>query len=84
MTFKSLENFSKIWQVKIDYCLKTTLGLILGKCKIFFPETLTELRDFLLYIKNIIIFLLWALIKFINFKNRKSNFIKLQNLTKYH
>ena len=56
MTLKSLENFSKNIKGKLrfDYCLKNHTWLnIGGNAKIFFvPETLTELRDFLLYIKN--------------------------------
>ena len=56
MTLKSLDNFSKNIKGKLrfDYCLKNHTWLnIGGNAKIFFvPETLTELRDFLLYIKN--------------------------------
>ena len=56
MTLKSLENFSKNIKGKLrfDYCLKNHTWLnIGGNAKIFFvPETLTELRDFLLYIKD--------------------------------
>ena len=56
MNLKSLDNFSKNIKGKLrfDYCLKNHTWLnIGGNAKIFFvPETLTELRDFLLYIKN--------------------------------
>ena len=56
MTLKNLDNFSKNIKGKLrfDYCLKNHTWLnIGGNAKIFFvPETLTELRDFLLYIKN--------------------------------
>ena len=56
MTLKSLENFSKNIKGKLrfDYCLKNHTWLnIGGNAKIFFVLlTLTELRDFLLYIKN--------------------------------
>ena len=56
MTLKSLDNFSKNIKGKLrfDYCLKNHTWLnIGGNAKIFFvPETLSELRDFLLYIKN--------------------------------
>ena len=56
MTLKILDNFSKNIKGKLrfDYCLKNHTWLnIGGNAKIFFvPETLTELRDFLLYIKN--------------------------------
>ena len=56
MTLKNLDNFIKNIKGKLrfDYCLKNNTWLnIGGKAKIFFvPETLTELRDFLLYIKN--------------------------------
>ena len=56
MTLKSLDNFSKNIKGKLrfDYCLKNHTWLNMwGNAKIFFvPETLTELRDFLLYIKN--------------------------------
>ena len=56
MNIKSLDNFSKNIKGKLrfDYCLKNHTWLnIGGNAKIFFvPETLTELRDFLLYIKN--------------------------------
>jgi len=56
MTLKSLDKFSKNIKGKLrfDYCLKNHTWLnIGGNAKIFFvPETLTELRDFLLYIKN--------------------------------
>ena len=56
MTLKNLDNFSKNikGKLRLDYCLKNHTWLnIGGNAKIFFvPETLTELRDFLLYIKN--------------------------------
>ena len=56
MNIKSLDNFSKNIKGKLrfDYCLKNHTWLnIGGNAKIFFvPETLSELRDFLLYIKN--------------------------------
>jgi len=56
MTFKTLDNFSKNIKGKLrfDYCLKNHTWLnIGGNAKIFFvPETLTELRDFLSYIKD--------------------------------
>ena len=56
MNLKSLDNFSKNIKGKLrfDYCLKNHTWLnIGGNAKIFFvPETLTELRDFLLYIKD--------------------------------
>ena len=56
MNIKSLDNFSKNIKGKLrfDYCLKNHTWLnIGGNAKIFFvPETLTELRDFLLYIKD--------------------------------
>ena len=56
MTLKSLDNFSKNIKGKLrfDYCLKNHTWLnIGGNAKIFFvPETLTELRDFLSYIKD--------------------------------
>ena len=56
MTSKNLDNFSKKIKGKLrfDYSLKNHTWLnIGGNAKIFFvPETLTELRDFLLNIKN--------------------------------
>ncbi len=56
MTLKSLDNFSKNIKGKLrfDYCLKNhTWFNIGGNAKIFFvPETLAELRDFLLNIKK--------------------------------
>ena len=56
MTLKNLDNFSKKIKGKLrfDYSLKNHTWLnIGGNAKIFFvPETLTELRDFLLNIKN--------------------------------
>ncbi len=56
MTFKTLNNFSKNIKGKLrfDYCLKNhTWFNIGGNAKIFFvPETLNELRDFLLNIKK--------------------------------
>ena len=56
MTFKTLDNFSKNIKGKLrfDYCLKNhTWFNIGGNAKIFFvPETLNELRDFLLNIKK--------------------------------
>ena len=56
MNLKSLDNFSKNIKGKLrfDYCLKNHTWLnIGGNAKIFFvPETLTELRDFLSYIKD--------------------------------
>ena len=56
MTSKNLDNFSKKIKGKLrfDYSIKNHTWLnIGGKAKIFFvPETLTELRDFLLNIKN--------------------------------
>ena len=56
MTLKSLDNFSKNIKGKLrfDYCLKNhTWFNIGGNAKIFFvPETLNELRDFLLNIKK--------------------------------
>ena len=56
MTSKNLDNFSKEIKGKLrfDYSLKNHTWLnIGGNAKIFFvPETLTELRDFLLNIKN--------------------------------
>ena len=55
MTSKNLDNFSKKIKGKLrfDYSLKNHTWLnIGGNAKIFFvPETLTELRDFLLNIK---------------------------------
>ena len=54
MTLKSLDNFSKNikGKLRIDYSLKNHTWLnIGGNAKIFFvPETLTELRDFILNI----------------------------------
>ena len=56
MTLKTLDNFAKNIKGKLrfDYCLKNrTWFNIGGNAKIFFvPETLTELRDFLLNIKK--------------------------------
>ena len=56
MTLKNLDNFSKKIKGKLrfDYSIKNHTWLnIGGNAKIFFvPETLTELRDFLLNIKN--------------------------------
>lgn len=56
MNFKTLDNFSKNIKGKLrfDYCLKNhTWFNIGGNAKIFFvPETLNELRDFLLNIKK--------------------------------
>ena len=56
MTLKTLNNFSKNIKGKLrfDYCLKNhTWFNIGGNAKIFFvPETLSELRDFLLNIKK--------------------------------
>ena len=56
MTLKTLDNFAKNIKGKIrfDYCLKNRTWLnIGGNAKIFFvPETLAELRDFLLNIKK--------------------------------
>ena len=56
MTIKNLENFIKNIKGKLrfDYSLKNNTWLnIGGKAKIFFvTETLAELRDFLLHIKN--------------------------------
>ena len=56
MTLKTLNNFSKNIKGKLrfDYCLKNhTWFNIGGNAKIFFvPETLAELRDFLLNIKK--------------------------------
>ena len=56
MTLKTLNNFSKNikGKLKFDYCLKNhTWFNIGGNAKIFFvPETLAELRDFLLNIKK--------------------------------
>ena len=56
MTSKNLDNFSKKIKGKLrfDYSIKNHTWLnIGGNAKIFFvPETLTELRDFLLNIKN--------------------------------
>ena len=56
MTLKTLNNFSKNikGKLKFDYCLKNhTWFNIGGNAKIFFvPETLSELRDFLLNIKK--------------------------------
>ena len=56
MNLKSLDNFSKNIKGKLrfDYCLKNHTWLnIGGNAKIFFvPETLAELRDFLLNIKK--------------------------------
>ena len=56
MNLKSLDNFSKNIKGKLrfDYCLKNhTWFNIGGNAKIFFvPETLNELRDFLLNIKK--------------------------------
>ena len=56
MTPKNLDNFSKKIKGKLrfDYSIKNHTWLnIGGNAKIFFvPETLTELRDFLLNIKN--------------------------------
>ena len=53
---KSLENFSKNikGKIKLNYSLKNHTWLnIGGNAKIFFvPETLNELRDFLLYLKK--------------------------------
>ncbi len=53
---KSLENFSKSikGKIKFNYSLKNHTWLnIGGNAKIFFvPETLNELRDFLLYLKK--------------------------------
>ena len=56
MTLKTLDNFAKNIKGKLrfDYCLKNrTWFNIGGNAKIFFvPETLAELRDFLLNIKK--------------------------------
>ncbi len=56
MTSKNLDNFSKKIKGKLrfDYSIKNHTWLnIGGNAKIFFvPETLTELRDFLLNIRN--------------------------------
>ena len=56
MTLKTLDNFAKNIKGKLrfDYCLKNRTWLnIGGNAKIFFvPETLAELRDFLLNIKK--------------------------------
>ena len=56
MTLKTLDNFAKNIKGKLrfDYCLKNrTWFNIGGNAKIFFvPETLNELRDFLLNIKK--------------------------------
>ena len=56
MTVKTLDSFSKNIKGKLrfDYCLKNhTWFNIGGNAKVFFvPETLSELRDFLLYIKR--------------------------------
>ena len=56
MIFKTLDNFSKNikGKLKFDYCLKNHTWLnIGGNAKIFFvPETLAELKDFLLNIKK--------------------------------
>ncbi len=56
MTLKNLDNFIKNIKGKLrfNYSLKNNTWLnIGGKAKIFFvPETLAELRDFLLHIKN--------------------------------
>ena len=53
---EDLKNFSKNikGKIKFDYCVKNHTWLnIGGKAKIFFvPETLKELRDFLLYLKK--------------------------------
>ena len=56
MTLKVLDNFSKNIKGKLrfDYCLKNHTWLnIGGNAKIFFvPETLSELRDFLKFMKK--------------------------------
>ena len=56
MTFKTLDNFSKNikGKIKFNYSLKNHTWLnIGGNAKIFFiPETLAELRDFLLCMKK--------------------------------
>ena len=56
MNMKTLDEFSKNIKGKLrfDYCLKNhTWFNIGGNAKVFFvPETLAELRDFLLYIKR--------------------------------
>ena len=53
---KNLENFSKNLKgkIKFDYSLKNhTWFNIGGSAKIFFvPETLSELREFLIYMKK--------------------------------
>ena len=56
MTLKVLDNFSKNikGKIKFDYSLKNHTWLnIGGNAKIFFvPETLSELRDFLKFMKK--------------------------------
>ena len=70
---KDLDSFSKNikGKIKFDYSLKNHTWLnIGGNRKIFFvPETLTELREFLLYIKkqNNNFFCYGRRIKFVNF-----------------